>query len=311
MNYTWYEMGWIVLIYSFLGWCAEVAFAAVRHGRFVNRGFLNGPVCPIYGYGVLCVLLILEPVKDNLLLLFFGSMFFTSAIEFLVGFIMEQLFHDKWWDYSDNPFNIKGYICLEFSIIWGIACVLVVDVVHPLIYALIKKLSSPVGIWIMVALLALLIFDAILTLLEMLKLNKRFKAITELEGAIHSVSDAMGEKLIYQPMERGKERREEFDEKHPEFAEKKREAMQSVMAMRSEINENAKQREDARRENLAARKAEMEEKLASLKKANFIHARIAAAYPHLSEGEHNGENFRRMRDYIEQKRAEKKNRNKK
>ena len=276
-------MGWIVLIYSFLGWCAEVAFAAVRHGRFVNRGFLNGPVCPIYGYGVLCVLLILEPVKDNLLLLFFGSMFFTSAIEFLVGFIMEQLFHDKWWDYSDNPFNIKGYICLEFSIIWGIACVLVVDVVHPLIYALIKKLSSPVGIWIMVALLALLIFDAILTLLEMLKLNKRFKAITELEGAIHSVSDAMGEKLIYQPMERGKERREEFDEKHPEFAEKKREAMQSVMAMRSEINENA----------------------------NFIHARIAAAYPHLSEGEHNGENFRRMRDYIEQKRAEKKNRNKK
>ena len=255
--------------------------------------------------------MILEPVKDNLLLLFFGSMFFTSAIEFLVGFIMEQLFHDKWWDYSDNPFNIKGYICLEFSIIWGIACVLVVDVVHPLIYALIKKLSSPVGIWIMVALLALLIFDAILTLLEMLKLNKRFKAITELEGAIHSVSDAMGEKLIYQPMERGKERREEFDEKHPEFAEKKREAMQSVMAMRSEINENAKQREDARRENLAARKAEMEEKLASLKKANFIHARIAAAYPHLSEGEHNGENFRRMRDYIEQKRAEKKNRNKK
>ena len=234
MNYTWYEMGWIVLIYSFLGWCAEVAFAAVRHGRFVNRGFLNGPVCPIYGYGVLCVLLILEPVKSNLVLLFFGSMFFTSAIEFLVGFIMEQLFHDKWWDYSNNPFNIKGYVCLEFSIIWGIACVLVVDVIHPMIYALIKKLSTPVGIWVMAALLALLVFDAILTLAEMLKLNKRFKAITELECAIHSVSDAMGEKLIYEPMERGKERRVAFDEKHPEFAEKKREAVEDVMAKRSD-----------------------------------------------------------------------------
>ena len=306
MNYTWYEMGWIVLIYSFLGWCAEVAFAAVRHGRFVNRGFLNGPVCPIYGYGVLCVLLILEPVKSNLVLLFFGSMFFTSAIEFLVGFIMEQLFHDKWWDYSNNPFNIKGYVCLEFSIIWGIACVLVVDVIHPMIYALIKKLSTPVGILVMAALLALLVFDAILTLAEMLKLNKRFKAITELECAIHSVSDAMGEKLIYEPMERGKERRVAFDEKHPEFAEKKREAVEDVMAKRSEINVAVKEREDARREELAAKKAELEAKLAELRKTNFIHARIAAAYPHLSEGEHNGENFRKLRDYIEQKRAEKK-----
>ena len=232
-------------------------------------------------------------------------MFFTSAIEFLVGFIMEQLFHDKWWDYSNNPFNIKGYVCLEFSIIWGIACVLVVDVIHPMIYALIKKLSTPVGIWVMAALLALLVFDAILTLAEMLKLNKRFKAITELECAIHSVSDAMGEKLIYEPMERGKERRVAFDEKHPEFAEKKREAVEDVMAKRSEINVAVKEREDARREELAAKKAELEAKLAELRKTNFIHARIAAAYPHLSEGEHNGENFRKLRDYIEQKRAEK------
>lgn len=113
MNYTWYEMGWIVLIYSFLGWCAEVAFAAVRHGRFVNRGFLNGPVCPIYGYGVLCVLLILEPVKSNLVLLFFGSMFFTSAIEFLVGFIMEQLFHDKGGITATTPSTSRAMSALN------------------------------------------------------------------------------------------------------------------------------------------------------------------------------------------------------
>lgn len=306
MNYTWYEMGWIVLIYSFLGWCAEVAFAAVRHGRFVNRGFLNGPVCPIYGYGVLCVLLILEPVKSNLVLLFFGSMFFTSAIEFLVGFIMEQLFHDKWWDYSNNPFNIKGYVCLEFSIIWGIACVLVVDVIHPMIYALIKKLSTPVGIWVMAALLALLVFDAILTLAEMLKLNKRFKAITELECAIHSVSDAMGEKLIYEPMERGKERRVAFDEKHPRICGEK---ARGRRGRHGQAQRDKRGCEGARR--CTPRGTGREEgraggKLAELRKTNFIHARIAAAYPHLSEGEHNGENFRKLRDYIEQKRAEKK-----
>ena len=303
---SFYETAWVIFIYSFLGWCAEVVFAACRRGIFVNRGFLNGPVCPIYGFGVALVLGLLEPVKSSFLLLFFGSMLLTTALEFIIGFIMESFFHDKWWDYSNNPFNIKGYVCLEFSIIWGIACVLVVDVIHPMIYALIKKLSTPVGIWVMVALLALLVFDAILTLAEMLKLNKRFKAITELEGAIHSVSDAMGEKLIYEPMERGKERREAFDEKHPEFAEKKREAVEDVIAKRSEINVAVKEREDARREELAAKKTELEAKLDSLKKTNFIHARIAAAYPHLSEGEHNGSHFRQIIERADKRRKEKK-----
>lgn len=111
MRYTWYQMAWIVLIYSCLGWCSEVAFAALRRGVFVNRGFLNGPVCPIYGFGVLLVLLVLEPVKENLALLFFGSMVFCSLLEFIVGFAMERIFHDKWWDYSENPFNHQG-LCM-------------------------------------------------------------------------------------------------------------------------------------------------------------------------------------------------------
>ena len=70
IGYSFGQMIWIVLVYSFLGWCCEVAFAAVRRGIFVNRGFLNGPVCPIYGFGVLIVLLVLEPVKDNLAAVF-------------------------------------------------------------------------------------------------------------------------------------------------------------------------------------------------------------------------------------------------
>ena len=172
-------MGWIVLIYSCLGWCCEVAFAALKTGKFVNRGFLNGPVCPIYGFGVLSVVLVLEPVKDNLLLLFFGSMVFTSLLEFIAGFAMERIFHDKWWDYSNNPFNIKGYICLEFSIIWGIACVLVVDVIHPIIMKLVNALPHMLSFWLMAALYVLLVTDAVLTLVELLKLPKRFKAMEE------------------------------------------------------------------------------------------------------------------------------------
>ena len=301
MGYTWVQMGWIVLIYSCLGWCCEVAFAALKTGKFVNRGFLNGPVCPIYGFGVLSVVLVLEPVKDNLLLLFFGSMVFTSLLEFIAGFAMERIFHDKWWDYSNNPFNLKGYICLEFSIIWGIACVLVVDIIHPIIMKLVNALPHTLGLWLMGALYVLLVTDAVLTLVELLKLPKRFKAMEELEAAITAVSDAMGEN-IYDSVERGRQRSEAFNEKHPDIAEKSREYMADMLEKRSEINQKVKEREDANKEALAARKAELEAKLARLKGRNIVHRRIAKAYPQLLEGKNNGANFRKLKENWERRR---------
>lgn len=112
-----YEAVWIFLIYAFLGWCCEVAFAAVNKGKFVNRGFLNGPVCPIYGFGMLIVVLCLWSLRDKPFLLFLGSAALTTALEFVTGFVLERFFHDKWWDYSDMPFNVKGYICLKFTVL--------------------------------------------------------------------------------------------------------------------------------------------------------------------------------------------------
>lgn len=131
--YSWFQILWYFYIYGFLGWCSEVAFAAIAHGKFVNRGFVNGPICSIYGFGVMSVLLVLGPLKSSLWLLFGGSVLFTSAIEYLTGWVLEKVFHDKWWDYSKRPLNIKGYVCLEFSVLWGIACVFVVDVFQPLV----------------------------------------------------------------------------------------------------------------------------------------------------------------------------------
>ena len=302
IGYSFGQMIWIVLVYSFLGWCCEVAFAAVRRGIFVNRGFLNGPVCPIYGFGVLIVLLVLEPVKDNLALLFFGSMVLTSALEFFIGFIMEQFFHDKWWDYSENPFNIKGYICLEFSLVWGAACVLVVDVIHPMIFKLICAIPEKLSLWLMVFFTAVLISDAVITLWNMLKLPKRLRAIDELERAMTAVSDAIGEK-VYEGVERSKERSEAFDEKHPELAERRKEAFEDVLEKRSEINREVKAREDESLEALRAKKAELEAKLEALRKPNIISERIAMAYPKLSEGRHYGRQIAKIRE----RRAQRKN----
>ena len=115
-------------IYAFLGWCTEVAFAAFKEHRFVNRGFLNGPICPVYGFGVVAVIHFLTPLRSNLLLLYLGSAILVTAIEWLTGFILEKVFHNKWWDYSNMPLNLNGYVCLLFSLIWGVFCVFIVDV---------------------------------------------------------------------------------------------------------------------------------------------------------------------------------------
>ena len=93
MNNTFQNVVLLFFIYGFLGWCAEVAFAACKNGRFVNRGFLNGPICPIYGFGLIGVVLMLRPMQSNLLMLYIGSFLLTSLIELITGFLLEKLFH--------------------------------------------------------------------------------------------------------------------------------------------------------------------------------------------------------------------------
>lgn len=141
-----YEAIWIFIIYAFLGWCCEVIFAAVTEGRFINRGFLNGPVCPIYGFGMLMTVFFLWRLRRNIILFFLGAALLTTLLEFFTGYILERFFHTKWWDYSDKPFNIKGYVCPEFTIIWGLGACMAVGAVHPFIYMSITKLPFIPGV---------------------------------------------------------------------------------------------------------------------------------------------------------------------
>ena len=113
MPQTIYEVLWIFIVYAVIGWCSEVAYAALDTGKFVNRGFLNGPYCPIYGFGISLVIVVLTPLKENLLILYIGSVILTSVIEYITGYLLEKVFHNKWWDYSNKKWNMDGYICLD------------------------------------------------------------------------------------------------------------------------------------------------------------------------------------------------------
>ena len=121
------------LIYSCIGWCLEVIYAAATTGQLVNRGFLNGPVCPIYGFGMIIVLFTLTPLQHSILLLYIGGVILPSALELVGGWALYKIYHTRWWDYSDFPFNIGGYICLKFCLLWGVGTLVVMRVVHPVV----------------------------------------------------------------------------------------------------------------------------------------------------------------------------------
>ena len=140
-----YTYLWCFFLFSFLGWCSEVVFAAVRERRFVNRGFLNGPLCPIYGSGVVAIDFFLRPFGSSLPVQLVGAMLLGSVLEYAAGFLLEKLFHQKWWDYSDTPHNLHGYICLKFSVVWGLAGALIVRYVMPLAHRLFGQIPRQVG----------------------------------------------------------------------------------------------------------------------------------------------------------------------
>ncbi|MCI8281317.1 MAG: hypothetical protein HFI76_06395 [Lachnospiraceae bacterium] len=210
-----YEVIWIFLIYAFFGWCTEVAYAALETGNFVNRGFLNGPVCPIYGCGVLLVVALLTPLKGNLLILFFGSLILTTAIELITGFLLEKIFHNQWWDYSNERFNLRGYICLKFSILWGLACTFVMDMIHPSVYLLIRKVPHIPGVVLLCVLIMALVCDFCITTATIFKFNKRLRLMEEIAGRLKTVSNEIGEG-IYGNVTEALEIREELQEKAEE-----------------------------------------------------------------------------------------------
>ncbi len=195
MDYSVYQLLGLFLVYSFLGWCVEVTFVAVTLGQVVNRGFLNGPVCPIYGVGMLGVLLLLEPISDNILLLFFGGMLLCTAVELVGGWILEKVFHTRWWDYTDQPFNLKGYVCLGFSLMWGLAVTFVVKLVHPFIFNVLNLIPHTLGIILLVVFYGLFAADMVITLVTIIGMKKRLGELEKVAKALHSVGDTISDRL--------------------------------------------------------------------------------------------------------------------
>ena len=187
-------------VYGFLGWCTEVIFAAFKQHRFVNRGFLHGPICPIYGVGVTLVIACLEAFQSNLLLLYISSVILVTVLEGVTGWAMDKLFHNKWWDYSKLPFNIGGYVCLLFSLIWGVACVFIVYFVHPLIHQVLSLIPHTAGIALIAILGIALLSDMIVTTSAIVKFNQYLELLKHITDELHAISNQIGAELYQNVM---------------------------------------------------------------------------------------------------------------
>lgn len=262
-------------IYSFVGWCTEVVYAAGTTGKFINRGFLNGPVCPIYGVGVLLILYLLSPVKDNILLMFLGSMLITSAVELIGGFLLEKIFHQRWWDYSDRPLNIGGYICPLFSLMWGLACLIVVDRIHPMVSAVVDWTPKTVVIVFLSVFSGVFIVDMIATVKSILKLNKKLEIIDDFTLRIKESSDNLGENLANTTIA--------FVQKKEDFEERLEEKKELLEADLAELKEKME--------------ADLLEMKTLLEASQFGQKRLLKAFPHLRSIDHK-EALEKLRNVI-------------
>ncbi len=200
---------WILFffIYSFVGWVWESCYVSVKKRRWVNRGFMNGPMLPIYGSGALVILVSTIGVRDNPALIFLLGMLAATVLEYITGWAMEQLFHVRYWDYSNQKFNWNGYICLSSSLCWGFFSILLVKVVHVPIETAVLKIPEAVGEGAALVLSVAAAADLTQSFNEALDMKRILAQLEESKKQIHKIQDRL--KLASEDVVEGYRRRSE------------------------------------------------------------------------------------------------------
>ena len=271
-------------IYAFLGWCVEVSFVAITRGKVVNRGFLNGPVCPIYGVGMVGILYALEPLKDNAIVLFIGGVVICSVLELFTGWILDKIFRMRWWDYSENRFNIGGYICLEFSIKWGLGSMIMVNMIHPMIYGVVSKIPLMVIYALLVIFAIAFIIDIIVTVKEIVGFKKSLGQLEKIADGLKDIGDQLkdiGDQLkdvvgnsaitVSEKTEEGKEKLAEATaESRVKIAEATANSKEKIAEATASSREKIAEATASSREKIAEATVNSREKIASAYETSIV-----------------------------------------
>lgn len=195
LPYPFLDSYMMFFIYSFIGWVIEVIYYGITEGKFINRGFLAGPLCPVYGLGFYAAIWFFEPYSNNFMIIFFGMAAACTVVELIAGVVLYHLFHMRWWDYSDYKLNFRGYICLRFTIYWGIAASLGIYVLHPIVKWIIAHINFPVQVGILGFFTLILIADIITSVVTIIGFKKKFETIAKMTNSVKGVSDKIGSSI--------------------------------------------------------------------------------------------------------------------
>lgn len=188
MHGSFYELVIYFMLYSFIGWLLEVAYAFYKKRRFVNRGFLAGPLCPIYGFGTLLILNISSVLKflpSGLLTNAVFTVLLTSALEYLTGYVLETFLHMKAWDYSNEFCNLKGRVCLKFSLFWGLLGCFVIYGLHSIAVQYVEAANEDMKIFVSFMLLGCVLVDTAKAVISRIDFIKQIKARVSVNLPLH------------------------------------------------------------------------------------------------------------------------------
>ena len=268
LGYEFYYLLYNFIFYSFFGWIYESCFVSFREKKWVNRGFLNGPIVPLYGTGATLIYIFLSPMKGQYLSVYLVGAVIATALELVTAFLMEKLFHAKWWDYSNFKINYKGRICLAATAFWGVLALLVIELIQPLMDRLINWIPREIGEYGGYVILLIFFSDLTVTVLATVKFDQKLAGIQQLRTELSEYIEGI-------KLSDGKEEWRNKLEKH----------------QISELIDNMKDRLEKQRESLdkMAAKGEWDKSVQRFKeryskysdRTSWIHRRLINAFPNL------------------------------
>ncbi len=183
-DFPWYDWIMFFFIYSFFGWIIESTYVSFLKKRFVNRGFLRLPLLPLYGTGAVMMLWVSIPFRDHVFLVWLSGMIGATALEYVTGYVMELLFKMKYWDYSDQRFQLNGYICLSSSIAWGFLTIFLTEVIHRPISSFVAALDPRIKFPCLIVVGILFVADTAASVREAIDLGRALEAMTKLRAEL-------------------------------------------------------------------------------------------------------------------------------
>lgn len=271
-TYAWYHWLTFFYIYCFFGWVFESAYVSVKTRHFVNRGFLRLPMLPLYGTGAVMMLWVSLPVKSNLFLVYVSGFFAATLLEYVTGYVMERLFKVRYWDYSNQKFNLHGYICLTSSIAWGFLTIFMTEIIHRPIELFVLSLPGTLEGCLLILISGGFVLDTIRSTKEALDLAKALERVSKLRAELDELQEqlAMLKDEALQNMENVKEELyetvTESIEIHKEKTAARKEALGEAMTARKEaLSEAMTARKEALGEAVVSRKEKLTEAIAARK----------------------------------------------